>query len=148
MLTRTRRVTPALADASRRDLRDDLEHQARMFARSLRQMVRAGLRYAMVPVELEPVDAGWIIAHLDPPLICGVILRGHPDRGGVDWVCLAPYDPGHTADGHAWPDDAERLAAAGALAEQTDPVARIERRALMALEGVDAFPHLTDMPPA
>lgn len=138
----------ARADASRSAVLDEIAHRRLMFDRSLRQMVRAGHRYAMVPQDLAPPD-GALSCLVDGRRLCGAVAAD----GGVYWLCLLPSD--HDADLgdwrlHGWPfTPARRARELAALLEQTDPVARIERRALMALEGASAFPHLAgDMPPA
>lgn len=132
---------PVKGDASRRDRRetvlDDWLERRIHVERSLRQMVKAGHRWAMVPAELCPADLDRILRRLDQgvdaPLVCGVIL--HED--GAAWVCLAAFDRDRPScfqtDGHAWPDADARLAALGGLLEQVDPIARIERRVAAAL---------------
>lgn len=136
----------ARADASRAAVLDEIAHRRLMFDRSLRQMVRAGHRYAMVPQDLVPAD-GALSCAVDERRLCGAVTSD----GGVYWLCLLePTGPGEQRIHlHGWPPLPERTVAYQALLEQTDPVARIERRALMALEGPSAFDHLASvMPPA
>lgn len=134
--------------ATRAQMFDDYVDGAVYVARSLRQMIRAGQRFAMVPRALAGPELGLIIANLDAPRVCGVVLEGAPFD--VAWVCLARWSTDEPAHGlhHAWPDADQRLAAAAALVEQVDPIARIERRVAFALEGPSAHPLLAGMPSA
>lgn len=104
-----------------------------MVGRSLRQMVRARRPVAMVPYRLVPEGD---VA--DPPPSC-LAVRDDVDVE-VAWLCL--LEPDHAGD-HGWPADEIRVALAGALAEQVDPLARIDRRVAFVLEELDG-----SMPPA
>lgn len=153
-----------VATIARAAVADDVAEHARLVERSLAQMIRAGHRYAMVPDDL--ADAGLlelVLGYLEVEFgaldgrfgnLCGALHRDAPD---VTWVCLVARCPARadwrpvglvTAD-HGWPGPAARDRERAALLEQTDPIARLERRALMALEGPSAFDHLAcDMPTA
>lgn len=109
--------------------------------RSLAQMVRAGLPYAMVP----PLLGGRSDIHLaldeliDDEGVAdgrfGNLCAAQWHEADVIWVCLQPLCPARFGTGeHGWPDEAGRAQAAGALAEQTDPLLRIERRVAFALD--------------
>lgn len=122
------------AEALRLAMADDFASHALYLGRSLRQMVRAGHRYAMVPYDLAGVGlleqvVDGLLDDDGPAPICGGVYLDP----GVAWVCLVA--PDHLDSEHGWPDEGVRERTAAALFDQTDPIARIERRALMALEG-------------
>lgn len=155
-------------------LADAAAERRRLLAWSLRQMVRAGLAYAMVPDELGTVaDISLALAELvdDDGATDGrfgnlCAAQWRPDGAGdtVTWVCLQPRCPSRPdwgdwepvglvtvrSDLHGWPSTpAARDRERAALHEQVDPVARIERRVAFALEGASAHPLLVEgMPTA
>lgn len=121
----------------------DAAAHARMVERSLRQMRRAGRRYAFLPFRLGEAHPGWIDAMPGPgrdwsELVgCARLTECWQadlepnvieDFGG-HFLCL--LELGHEGD-CGWPDEAGRAQIVRAFAEQVDPVRRVERR-LMAI---------------
>lgn len=136
------------------------------FRRGIDQAILAGRDYVMLPTELLPtneaIEPVW--ADLYRRGICGAVVAAQR----VSWVCLKPSAPvAHDAElggalhgaadgdmirvvitshdahpedqaGHGWPGHLERARAEHAFLEQTDPVARLERRAMyeLAQEGL------------
>lgn len=133
------------------------------FRRGIDQAILAGRDYVMLPTELLPtneaIEPVW--ADLHRRGICGAVVAAQR----VSWVCLKPSAPeehdaelgialhdaaagdmirvvisAHPEDhaGHGWPGHLERARAEHAFREQTDPVARLERRAMyeLAQEGL------------
>lgn len=138
-MNRRSEISPTARDL----LLEDLAAHALYLGRSLRQMVNAGHRYAMVPYDLASVGLleavlDELVEAPDPDPVCGALYLD-PDAA---WICLARRCSATSAEwptvdpdaGHGWPALAGRAAAAGALLEQTDPIARIERRVAFALD--------------
>lgn len=146
----------ARGDAFRAAMAAEFAEAVLACSRSLRQMIVAGHPYAMIPAALaSPQVLRYALDELDERYgaadgrfgnLCAAVLPA----GDVRFVCLRSWCPGRHDEGglHGWPPAGPAGRAVAALAEQTDPVARIERRALMAIEGSAAFPHLAGMPSA
>lgn len=150
----------ARADASRAAVADELDASLVQLARSLRQMIRAGQPYAMVPPAL--ASPALVDLVLDELIAVEGAADGRfgnlcaaldlSDGSTAVWVCLRARcparDPSLVDAAHAWPALEVRRRAATALDEQVDPIARIERRVAFALDPSTHPLLVTGMPTA